>query len=579
MVLWAGELMFGVCRVRHPLGSIPAAACAGVTIVSLLMLPIVWFGGVTAATAFGIVAICICVLRLLLRERIAVMKDTHAYLDVLATCSLALLVYWSCQSIASALPDLGRSGALHAWSDYYIHGVQIAEFGDPLAVGRGNVMMVDGPRNFYHYGVFMLPSALLSISGLPGLGIATAVLLPMGLLVGWLGLYVLCAELGGRMLGLVSALIVVFLPDPSGYGLRNGFFGFRWLMFTAPGSAYAIGVGAIGLVFILHGMRGILQKRSWAVGFGLIASLILIRAHMFLIEAPAALGAVLIHKLARRAGRRTITAGSLCLVLLLIVSVTTGGREIWTHEVSALFRFLDSVFRDMEPTAHAALGQSLVTQYGRLIATPIELLLVLLMSLGVFSVIFPAVCVIAWRRGSLAPEHLLLGLLVATFVLLVAFAPQAGNGDVSEYKQRHFVFLYSVIGASSIALFIREGLPNLWHFSKKSKVLSMLFCLFLALVIALFVRPVDAGRPVFAWGHAFYDTPIDACMTQAASYIRPRARIGDVVAFGGNDAGTTLVDPATMLVSLVDVPAFLGRYAMQMARRSNDGAPKNCSDE
>jgi hypothetical protein len=51
-------------------------------------------------------------------------------------------------------------------------------------------MLPGTPRICYHYAPFILPTALSQISGLCGLGLATAILLPLRLLIGVVGLYV-----------------------------------------------------------------------------------------------------------------------------------------------------------------------------------------------------------------------------------------------------------------------------------------------------------------------------------------------------------------------------------------------------
>ncbi|WP_176054643.1 hypothetical protein [Paraburkholderia caribensis] len=565
VVLSAGELLLGIPGLQYPVASIPSAACVGVPLVSLLMLPFVWYGGIPAATVFGGLGICIVVLRVVLRGRVKSSTDATAYQDVLVSFTVALFVYWCCRSIAASLPDLSKDGVLHAWADYYIHGSQIAEFGDRLAVGRGNITMVGGPRTFYHYGVFMLPSALLPLSGLPGLGLATAILLPLGLLIGWIGVYVFCAELTGRLIGASSALTVGLLADPSSYWLRNGFLGFRWLLFAAPGSGYAIGIGAIALALIMNGVRSKKQTGSLIVGFCLISSLIMIRAHIFLIAAPAGLGMVFIRVRRLRSMRVVIPVIGLVTISMLAVTLSSIGHSLWQYEVDALLRFLDSVYRDMEPTAYPALGAPLVERYGRIVATPIQVAGVVVASLGAFAILFPLVCVIARKTQTLGGEHMLLALLIATYILLVLFAPVAANGDVSEYKQRHFVFLYAVVGAASIAMLIKGlRVEALAGTTGAASVLGGALCA--AFVLASSGSQVDPGRPIFGWGAAFYNVPVDRCTVRLAEYIRTHARKEDVIALGGADVGTTLVDPATIIVSLSDVPAFLGRSALHLAQ-------------
>ena len=200
-------------------------------------------------------------------------------------CIAVLVGFW-CRHAASAVSELKATGILPVWSDYFIHGSIIAEFGDPLAVSRGSIELVGEPLAFYHYAAYMIPAALASVADLPGLALATSVMLPLGLLVAGLGSYALGTALADRRAGVVAIAFLLLLPDPSLYGLNNGFLGFHWLLFTAPGSGYGLGAAAIALVFanewFSSGSRAALM-----LALALTAAMFQLRAHIFLLFAPA----------------------------------------------------------------------------------------------------------------------------------------------------------------------------------------------------------------------------------------------------------------------------------------------------
>jgi hypothetical protein len=56
------------------------------------------------------------------------------------------------------------------------------------------------------------------------------------------GAYIWGTLLVSRTTGILCALLVLFLPDASTYGFRNGFFSFHWLLVTSPGTGYALGI-------------------------------------------------------------------------------------------------------------------------------------------------------------------------------------------------------------------------------------------------------------------------------------------------------------------------------------------------
>ncbi|MCP3726168.1 hypothetical protein M3I53_24070 [Paraburkholderia sp. CNPSo 3272] len=487
-------------------------------------------------------------------------------MDVAALATFALVAYWSCQSMMSALPALGEDGVLHAWIDYYIHGAQIAEFGDPLAAGRGSAMMVDAPRGFYHYGVFMLPAAFVPVANLPGLGVATAIFLPLGLVIALAGIYAFCAELSGCVLGVASTVALALIPDPSSYWLRNGFFGFHWLIFTSPASGYAIGVAGVALMLLLKATSGKGDLRVLAISGVLLASLVMIRAHMFLLAAPSALVIVFIRFFRHKLSYIVIAIVIAAISAVYVIFFHQLGHYIWMSERGDLLRFLHSVFQDMEPTAYPGLDELLRQKFGSRIATMIEVGLVLVAALGIFALLFPLAGAIGWFRGSLNYQYLLLGTLIGVFACLVVFAPQAANGDVSEYKQRHFVLLYAIVGAGSIALIARDLIPFPTKCLDTFKPWGGGAIFFAAVVSVSLARPVDLGRPAFRWGSAFYDVPVDECLVRAAMFMRQHSEPRDVFAIGGPLATSMLVDPSTIVVSLSDIPAYLGRPALQMAK-------------
>jgi hypothetical protein len=566
LVLRAGECVLDAAGIGLLMARLPVAFCIGVATVSLAMLPIVWFANVTAATAFVLVSIVVIIVALVVPTRPGAEASAAEWVDVFVVLTFSALVCWFCRGIAMALPHLYDMGTLSAWADYYIHAGEIAKFGDPLAVGPSDIAMYGAPRAFYHYGIFMLPATLVSLTGLPGLGLATAALLPIGLLVGCLGTYALAAELSGRRVGMFATLVVVCLPDASHYWLKNGFFGFHWLLFTAPGSAYAIGIGSVALALALRWLSRRSGKGAVFLAACMTAALVMIRAHMFILEAPALAGMIALAAWPNLRARLILSGALTVVAIVVVLTLDVRAHDFWLNYSQAQ-QFLDTIHENMGPTAYGGFYASVLTHYGRTVATVVGLTLVTVASLGVFVFIYALVSVVLARRNAYQVGDAFPILMLVTFVLLILFSPVAYNGDATEYKQRHFVLLYSIFGVYSVCLFARVFSKRaLWHSERWLRTTSIAFAL-VAFGCAVVARHVDPARPAFASGAALYEASADREMLGAAQYIRLHSTVGDTFAIGGADARQWLFDSATIITSLTDLPTYLSRSAFQLKLR------------
>jgi len=104
--------------------------------------------------------------------------------EVLSIVAIGLLVAIWCRRSASLLPILRTTEVAPIWSDYFIHGTEIAQFSSPLAVANSSFLLVNQPIVFYHYAAYMLPAAVASVLDLPPLGLAASALLPYGIIPG-----------------------------------------------------------------------------------------------------------------------------------------------------------------------------------------------------------------------------------------------------------------------------------------------------------------------------------------------------------------------------------------------------------
>jgi len=210
----------------------------------------------TAATAFAVWGLLVLVLDVSLRRKSVAPDTNRKDLFAIAICC-ALTAAW-CRGPAATPTALAQGGAFHAWIDYFLHGAVIAEFGDPRAIGRGDIWLADVPKFAYHYGSYLLPAAFQVPLGESGLALATSIWLPIGMLSLAAAAYALGACLAGAPGGIAALVALFVIPDASNYWLQNGFFSFHWNIVSIPGSTYAI---AAGLLTVVLAQRWIGQDR------------------------------------------------------------------------------------------------------------------------------------------------------------------------------------------------------------------------------------------------------------------------------------------------------------------------------
>ena len=382
-----GEILltlFGMRSLSAPLAAsfVAGSALAG----SALMVPaLLWQWPVDRA--FLLWSAIVLGASVLSRRRLGTRLPAAAP-DLAAAVLFALLVGFFARRQIAALPTLLHAAELPAWVDYFIHGTTIVSLGDRFAARVGDIMLPGAPRVFYHYATFTLPATLLDVSGLCGVGLATAVLLPLGLLIGLLGLYCLARQWVGFWPSVTAVGLVASLPDASIVLGGNGFFGFQWLLFTAPGSGYAIGLAAVAYACLI---RWFDEQRldTLALVSLLTLLLILVRAHMFLLAAPAFAGGVVLHLVGppwRTPLVVVITLVATVLTLLLAQGVAFGS---YAAQYAKPFTYIVQVL-GFGPLPYLKAIKTIADDWGNAAAALPAAAILLLAALGVWAAIFPA---------------------------------------------------------------------------------------------------------------------------------------------------------------------------------------------
>jgi hypothetical protein len=546
VVMLAGVLLLRAADA----GDMPLAAAwvLGAFATALAVYALVHWFQLRAATAFAIWAAVVAGCSVLWRERRPAPERVEIKeLLGLVVCGAATVLW--CREIAEAPEILARQRLLPAWIDYFTHGGVISHFGDPRA-GRQSIYLVDFPAPFYHYASYMLPAVFASPLDLPGLPLATSVWLPLGFITMCAGAYALGAALAGPAGGVAALAALTMLPDASNYGLRNGFFSFHWHLLSFPGNTYVVGVFLLSFA-LLQRWSSAGRLRPLLASACLAGGSLLFRVHVFALGFPAWLvSAALSRRFVRARKLAFFGVGAAAFVLLVF------GFYLATDSEPALELFLANVHNLQEPTAYRGWYRHLLETYGRGVAVPAGMLLVLAACLGVFAVLYPAVLLLARRFAGLEAVDLVPVSLIACYVLLLLTAPVADHRDPTELTVRPFVLLYAVIAVWTVAAFVSwlamqagQGARRLWP--------ALLLLAGLGFALLWHQTGVLGRLPKFLWGWEHYTYKVEQGLPQAAAFLRRSSRPGDVFAVQGLRLGWAATDLGIQLASLTGMPAYV----------------------
>ncbi|HJT60537.1 MAG TPA: hypothetical protein VJ797_02570 [Burkholderiales bacterium] len=527
----------------------PAAWVLGVFATAIAIYALITAFHLLAASAFAIWAAIVAGVGVFVPERSAARRIAPDGLLGLLLCAAATL-YW-CWDLVQVPQVLARDGVLATWTDQFIHGAVISQFGDPRAAGRQAIELADLPIPLYHYASYMLPAAFAWPLDLPGLPLATSVWVPVGFFTLCAGIYVLGAALAGAAGGVAALAALTLLPDPANYGLYNALFGYYWYVLAVPGASYAVGVSLLAIAF-LHRWRKRRGMPALAASAGLICGTLLIRLHVFLLALPAWLvSTAMLTPFIRRRKLAFFAAASAAFTLFVLAFYR------WSHLRPALEDFLDVTHNQQVPLAYAGFYGGLMQVYGPGVAIPAGVLLVFPACLGAFVIFYPLSVLLVRRSRGLEAIDFVPVALLACYLLMIISAPVPPNGDPTELTQRPFVLVYAVIAIWTVAGFVN------WLALAEGRRLRRRWWVLLALAaitVPLIARYTDRD---WRWDE---DHQLAQGLPQAAHYLRSHWRPGDVLAAQGLKAGRIVTDTAIQLVSLTGMPAYVTRPFIHASR-------------
>jgi hypothetical protein len=551
---------YGICTSLSMCGS-SALRCAGLQFKNnglminfLVGLVIVSIGVTVGSLTFDLSSLNVYLILLIpisilyfLKSRKELFNIHIEWADTGASFFFALLIGFLIIIPASAYVILVRDGYLPLWIDYYIHGTTIASFGSPYALG-GSMEVVGIERNFYHYAPFAFSAIIQTITGNNGLIIASTILLPLGLLVAAYGLYAFANSLMDKAEAALSVFLLICIPFNTAF-IQSAWFDLFWIIFSSPGTGYGIGISAISLLFIKFYFEGG-SKRALAVGIVLLFSIILFRVHIFLLLFPPTLILILIHQKYKK-----ILIGLFILfILTLVCTVLFDSIYLVWLKVSNPFEGFNLIM-----PWQSIYGYQFSLPHSIGIKTFSQLLIVIVAVLGVFIVAYPILFFMQYKRAGVITIDYFPVLLLINFIGLQLFAPVAPWGDMTEYKHRHFPFLYIVFG-----IFTFSYLFKLFY-KKNSCHNKEISSIFLIITIGLVVTQYDVnGNParpnieLMPWSAAFYNRKIEPGAIEVGQYLKTHSKKGDsFLLLGGEISGISNL--SLEIIAMSGVPSYITR--------------------
>lgn len=537
---------------------------AGIVVASVGVLLLVLVLRIPAAWAFALWACAALALRLRFAARLRSAPAAPRDLVALAAC-VALTAAW-CIAPDSAMETLERARVLPVWADHFFHGGMISQFGDARASGAGSVYLAGAPRPLYHYASYMLPAALAAVLDQPGLPLAIALWMPLGLLAMLAAAYALGDALGGRAGGIAALGALALLPDASTYLLRSGPVSFHWLLFASPGNAYALTAAFLSALF-LHRWSATRSSRALAASALFACAMLPLRVHLFLLFAPAWL-ATLAWCSEKRAKRVTVllgvyVAGALAAILIPLALQSRPGEPPWWLQGSAVAALLEAVHLRI-PSGYYEWYIGLHERYSRALVYPVGVLLMYPAALGLLLLALPAAALAAWRRGLLVPIDALPFFIAAVYGLFMAAAPPAFT-DAGEFNYKPVILMYAAFAlwtAAIAARLVRRYESHIW--------LALTLVVF-AGAVALWPEARARTSPTFDWAWVYARHRPQPGVVEAGHYLRRHAVPGERFAVTGLKRGYAAMDAATELVGLTGVPAYLARPFVFLGRGGEAG--------
>ncbi|ASS54334.1 hypothetical protein CHR56_06960 [Rhizobium leguminosarum bv. viciae] len=535
---------------------------AGLSILSYLILITQYFSLILQCAIISFIFfILICVY---LRR-----SDTRRLKkDLVLGIFVALFTFVWSYDLVTRLQEFEATGRLQFWSDILLHAGTIAQFSSSNSLHRGMTSMADVQLPLYHVASYMPTAFVARLSGISALNAAVLVWIPLGTLTMAAGIVALGIALGGRGIALVALTAIALVPSPDRIILRNGLLSFPWLLDTAPGTAYSLGVACGSIAMLTYWMKT-KSRAALVVGSFLCAACLLVRANTFAWLAPCLILSVVVGT--TKLSRSQKILGVICgLALLCVFLIAVSWSEIRTNTANFLFSYVETVHLGQPPTNYQALYPRLTQTLGREGAALIGIGLVLTGILGPWLAIFFGAAAVCGAQKKLVEFDAIPFLLLAVASIMMILAPITANGDITEFRHRAgplLVVVTCIWSVRFIAIAAAALLPG-----ATASVSWKLLVLAATISLALMADDIsEVRRPQMDWAKNFYDVQFPPPLFAVASELKKNVEHTPRFVVAGQSEASRDIDDASALVALSGIPAYISRPRLFELRSDNVG--------
>lgn len=439
--------------------------------------------------------------------------------------------------------EIDSSLMLNAWSDYFIHGITIASFGSPYSI-YGDMEMSGAAYKFYHFIPYAFPALVQAVTGVSGLAASTLFLLPFGFFIGGLGIFSFARSLGDSHSAYLAIIFIIFAAATP-FILQSGYFDFYWLIFAAPGTLYAVGISLIILELLFANK---ISRKNLIILLVLILSLGLTRINIFVLMVPTIILYIIYINFSKLNQKLFLI---LIFLFYLLIFLISNNLNKYTHVNDYLNYVSSNIFYKNNLIFFAAFNNFF--QY-------IVISIVMLFSILKWHAFFyPLLLFFKTKIFGFKNYDVIPLLMILAFLIIVILTPAGRNGDISEFKHRHFPLLVTIVIVYT-AVYISK---IYFHYLKKNydsaKILVVL--LPISIYVGYVYNPATPNYELMPWSKKYFDQIISADLVSVSKFISDNSNAQDIFVLvqGIDESRDSLLDNNLSIISLSGLPSYLSR--------------------
>lgn len=180
------------------------------------------------------------------------LSQTGLYSLMMTTIAAILWSSENLRGIKQISPDIFVS---YPWQDIFSHTTNVARFMNSHGQNSlGNEQLLGLPLQIYHYASYMIPALLARLSGSSAYTLTVSSLPLLGMIWTGMAAYLIGKRCVSSKVGAFTAFAVLYVPDPSFWGLGNSLTSYFFFQQIGMGGLYGVAVMALATS---HGLRAI----------------------------------------------------------------------------------------------------------------------------------------------------------------------------------------------------------------------------------------------------------------------------------------------------------------------------------